>query len=524
MNIILLLRIYLTSQINSFIVFLRKVPIVNKFITDKAFGKYRLKKSIALLGIIYDFVGKIIGSTIGFLIFVTFLSKAVLREEAYTDFRLTVLYVALYVIYPFFNGSAIFSSSTEDQMFIHYFMVNPVPYYKYKGLKALFFNLITYIPALIYQFRQPLIVITLVLLKVAGSAFTNMAYLMFFNKMNRQPNKRVRRLCGLGFVIAVYFACGKKLIPDVIVPNRGYIITSVICAMIIIIGIAYMLNYKKYRELAIKYADKGIIIFMMSSGGNMDPDAADIIDKDSEYHRAYFAEHKNLTPEAYIDKTFRKRYRKAIWNPIITDVIIDAIILGVLGYVVRLGWINITAETLANYSPILVTVAISASLVPASIYRYFRNVDLIYIRSRMITKEFLKKLMLKRYIRTIGIDLVIAVAITIAAAVFLLTSGIKYPLVDFAWLMVSIVPVLIIYDTYEWLMYYLVQPYSADLVAKSPVFSVMGYVTSILMILLLFIRANMAKFLIPIIGITIFSMVIYYIASNFAYKTFKIRF
>ncbi|MCR5374905.1 MAG: hypothetical protein K6E39_06030, partial [Lachnospiraceae bacterium] len=131
---------------------------------------------------------------------------------------------------------------------------------------------------------------------------------------------------------------------------------------------------------------------------------------------------------------------------------------------------------------------------------------------------------LKRYIRTIGIDLVIAVAITIAAAVFLLTSGIKYPLVDFAWLMVSIVPVLIIYDTYEWLMYYLVQPYSADLVAKSPVFSVMGYVTSIIMILLLFIRANMVKFFIPIIGITLLAMLIFYIASNYAYKTFKIRF
>ena len=524
MNIILLLRIYLTSQINSFIVFLRKIPIINKFITDKAFGKYRLKKSISLLGIAYDFVGKIIGSSIGFLLFVTFLSKAVLREEAYTDFRLMVLFVVLFVIYPFFSGSAILSSSAEDQMFIHYFMLNPVPYYKYKGFKALFFSFITYTPALIYQFRQPFIVIMLVLIKAAGNAFTNIVYLWFFNKKNRQPNKRARRLCGLGVVIAVYFACAKNLIPDVTISNRTYIIISIICAVIIIAGIVYILNYKKYRELAIKYADKGIITFVMSSGGNMDPDVADIIDKGSEYHKAYFEEHKRFTPEVYIDKAFRKRYRKAIWNPIITDVIIDAIILGVLGYVVRLGWINITAETLANYSPILVTVAISASLVPASIYRYFRNVDLIYIRSRMITKDFLKGLMLKRYIRTLGIDLVIAVAITIAAAVFLLTSGIKYPLVDFAWLMVSIVPILIIYDTYEWLMYYLVQPYSVDLVAKSPVFSVMGYVTSIIMILLLFIRANMAKFFIPIIGITLLAMLIFYIASNYAYKTFKIRF
>ena len=524
MDIILLLRIYLTSQINNFIFFLQKIPIVGGFIKESVFKRYGVKKSIAFLGIIYDLVRKILAKTVVVLLFVRYFPRAFFREELYTDFRIMFVFVILFVIYPFFRGSGVFLSGPQDQMFIHYFSVNPVSYYKYKGIKALVMGAVTFIPVLIFQFRKPFMVIALVLLKVAGNAFTNLVYLWFFSKFNRQPKKRLRRILGLGVIAGVYIACGFKLIPDVVIVEREYIVTSIVCIVIIIVSVIYMLTYKKYRELAIKYADRGIIVFSLGSGEDFNPDAVEIIDKGSDYHKAYFESHKSIEPETYIDRIFRKRYRKAIWDPVITSLIFYSIILGVFGLAVRLGWINISAQTLSLYSPILVTIAISASMVNAATQRYFRNVDLIYIKSRMITRSFLQSLMLKRYVRTLGMDIVITITIMVESSIFLLTSGIKYPIVDFAWLMASIVPILIIYDTYEWLMYYLVQPYSADLVAKSPVFSVMGYVTSIVMILLLFIRANMAKFFIPIIGITVLAMLIFYIASNYAYKTFKIRF
>lgn len=524
MDIFVLTRIYFATQINCFIAFIQKLPLINKVITDGIFSRYKLKNSIAVWGVFFDISKRILTNMILVLIFVRYVTKVFLREAMYTDDRLVVVYVVLFVIYPFFSGSDLFMSGAEDQMFIHYFAVDPDCYYKYKGLKSLILMGIGIIPALACQFGNIYIIIMLVFLTVTGKALTDMVYLIYFKRRNQLPNKRIRKIAGLLCVLVAYFICGFGVIPEVMINESICLVIVLVCLIILMLSVTYILRFKDYKELAIKYADKGIIKFSISTGNDFNPDAAGILDKGSEYNRKYFKKNKDMLPCVYVDKAFRIRYRKEIRDSIVTNAIVYSIILAVLGYVVRIGWIEITEKTISEYSPMLVTAAVSMSLVGVSSRRYFRNIDMIYMKSRMITKKFLQRLMLARYLRTIVLDLVITGVIALGALAFLFISDIDYPAIDFCWLVASVFPILIINDTFEWAQYYFIQPYSVDLVAKSPIFSVIGYINSIVMLLLLFIRANMSVYFVQIMGITMFIIFLFCICSNYAYRTFKIRF
>lgn len=83
---------------------------------------------------------------------------------------------------------------------------------------------------------------------------------------------------------------------------------------------------------------------------------------------------------------------------------------------------------------------------------------------------------------------------------------------------------LVMWDTYELMLYYFVQPYTVDLTAKSPLFTFLQVVEGLFGILLLFVRSDLTLALPVILILMIVCVCVCFISSRFAYKFFKLRF
>ena len=121
-------------------------------------------------------------------------------------------------------------------------------------------------------------------------------------------------------------------------------------------------------------------------------------------------------------------------------------------------------------------------------------------------------------------DLAATIMSAVMLAVFLSVSRIRIDFKDFVMLLAACGLYLIIWETYELAVYYFIQPYSADLTAKCPVFNVLTTFEAVFNFLILFIRANMVKAVILMAVIAITAAVALTAASGKAYRTFKLRY
>lgn len=524
MNILLMLGVYVTTEINSFIHFLMKLPIIGKLIPEKIYSKYTLKKTCSVLGVIYDLVVKAITQNVLLLALVCFIPKVFISPERMGKNVYAFLFVMIFVVYSFVAGSTLFKGSAEDQMFIHYFMVNPSHYYKFKAYKSLVLGSLVMIPGLIYLFRSFAMVLGLILLRCAMVLVTNVFYLVMFKKVHKIPHVRIRKWSGIVIMVSAFLCAALNFIPKKLPSNSTMYIISCICTLIIILSFVYIGLYDKYNDMAIKYAEKGLVKFAITSGTSFNEGDNVLLDGGSEKNEEFFKANKSKSATEYVDYAFRQRYKKAIREPIISDGIMYGIIIALIGVAVRTGWIAFNADDLMSYSPIVVSITLMMSLADGYIKRYFRNVDLIYMRQHMLTPEFVKTTMIQRYVKALLMDVWIVVAIAVDLVCFVLASGIKVGVSDILWLVAISASVLVIHDTYEWFIYYMIQPYSAELTVKSPVFTVLGYVDSLLMLLFLFIRTNIVAHFGIVLAITLAVIAVYLISSKWAYKTFKLRF
>ncbi len=525
MKLLLFLKIYFATQINVLIYSLKRLPIVSKLLPNKLYGNYKIKSCISWLGIVFDIVKRVLSSNLTIIVFVYYAPRILVRAQDLTASTYFWLYLINFGLYSFISGSRMFRSSNEDQMFIHHFMVDPAYYYKYKSFKEVILLGMVSFPALLFVFSSVKTALILTLFKVCVIMFTDTFYLICFKKFGKVLHTRIRQWCSLILLVLAYAGCYFG-----IYEKLGFtevMLNVIMWASIVLIAfsVCYELTYRLYGKMAIKYAEKSLISVSVSLGGESSVnDGATVVNSiTSEEAKKYFEKNKHKPLTKYLDDTFDIRFKKALSHPIINDLFVHGFIFVILGLVIRMGWVNVSAENIFSFSPILVTFTLACSYSSMYSQMYFRNIDLFIMMGHLSTKEYVRDTMRSRYLKTLRRDIVVLICLMADMALFFLASGIRLGMKEYLMLFLICPPVLILQETYEWIVYYYVQPYARDLTAKSPVFTVLGYVNSLLGLVFLFIRNNITVALPWIYLGTAGVIALYFVLSNHAHKFFKLK-
>ncbi len=518
------IKIQICNDTNAFLGILRNIPVLGRFIPDRIFGLYKVKKWLSWGGILWDVLGSILKANLALVIFVYYIPRMIMKEGELGNGTYMGLFILLFVLGTVLGGSTLFKCTKEDFMFIHHFMVDPSKYYKYKAVRKIVFQGIFIAAGLAFVFRDVLTVVSVTALRMAAQLLTNVIYLEMFKRKNRIIHVRVREFASFASLFTAYALCFTKILNRITYNDLFLIVVFVVSTLTIVLSFVYHSRYELYEKMAIKYTDKGFVHISVGSSEEFNEGDNGLKSLKPEEGKAYFESNKHKSPLVYMDETFRKRYGKAIREPIISHFVFQVVILGILGFCIRTGWIPITADNVFEYSPIIISATLASSCADTFSYLYFRNMDCFFMKLKFYDRNSVKKLMTERFFRTLRWDGLILFFLVLEVLAFLLTSGIKLPFEGLLKMILVCPPILIISEVWDWLVYYLVQPYSRDITIKNPVMWIVGRLRGILELIFVFIRANITTQLPIILVITLAFVGVYFVMENYAYKFFKVRF
>lgn len=517
-------EIYLTIQVNAFLYYLAKLPVLGKIVHSSWYRKYRLKKVWSLFSLVFGFIKSALVNNIGTLVILYIVPHLFLNEKKITAGVYLLLFILLKCVGGMVMDCGLFKASAEDYTFLNHFMVNPISYYRYKALKNTFFSSVMLFPVIYFLFRDWKITAALIVFKIFCMLFGNVVYLSFYRRHGRLPGKRARRLIAFPLILLAYVGAFFGWYRSVEILPAGLLLVGIISAVLAVLCWLYHMGYTDYKKIAVKFANQGAVSFQVTVQSDSIGEEEDgLLDSGWEENREFFSVHQNETPENYLDMAFSNRFGRALRKEKRDRVIVLFLVVIILELGIRFGWIPVTSETVLDYTPVLIAFATSMTFAQRLMQMYFRNIDSHMLYHHIATPEFVCGSMLKRYFNLLRGDLFSAAAIVANFLLMLVFSGLSLPVGTVVKLSVVCIVFLVFWETYECIVYYIVQPYSVDLTVKSPVFKVLGYLEGIFYLLVLFVRKDLTAALPWVCAAAVAIVVAFFVSRRFAPKTFRLR-
>lgn len=517
-------KVYLTIQTNAFLYFLSRLPVLNKIIQESWYKKYRMKKLWALLSLAFGFAKTALANNLGTWVLLCALPHLFLQEERVTP----GVYLMLFLLVKCVSGAVmecgLFKTTAEDYTFLNHFMVNPVTYYRYKALKNAFFSSVMLFPVLCYLFRDWGMTAAMILLKLFCVLCGNVIYLHLYRKKGRLSGKPARRLTAFLLIVLAYVGAFFGLYEKMALGSGVLAAVGAASLVLSLLCWRYHLHYSDYKKIAVRYANQSLVTFqLVVRGSSVGEEENGLLESGWEENREFFKSHCGETPERYLELAFFRRFGKALRKQRRDTVLVMLLIGGLLGLGIRFGWLPVTSDTVLDYSPVLIAFATSMSFGSRLLQVYFRNIDLHMLYHHIATPEFIRNSMLRRYLYLLKGDLWAAAGIIANLLLMLFISGLSLPVDTVVKLAAVCIVFLVFWETYECIVYYLIQPYGADLTAKSPVFKALGYLESLFSLLILFVRRNLTVALPWVCAAAAAAVILFFVSRRIAPRTFRLR-
>lgn len=516
-------EIYLTIQTNAFLYYLRKLPFVKHLVSAGWYSRYGWKHLFSIFGVITGFIKDAIGENIGILFWVYLVPSLIAPDINMGSMEYFSLFLGVKCVVSMVAGCPIFNSHPEDYTFLYHFMVNPKVYYLYKVLRQVFFSSVMLFPALAFLLKDFFLVLTAISIKMLCELLGNVGYLFYYNKKKRLPRIRVRQLVTATVTVLTYVPLFVRYVPGVVFSRSTLIIVTIVAFFVSCICWSFHNRFEGYKEIAVTFGNQSMVSFHIAVR-SVGEDERGLIENPWEENKIFFETYKNMSPAEYLHNAFWNRFGKIIRKDNRVQAIVSCCLLAILGICIRFGWIPLEAEELLEYSPVLVSLSMGFSTANRMTQMYFRNIDLHLLYHHMSTAKYIKDSMIKRYLHILRSDFIYTCVTLVGVLAFLLAAGFMLP----AGIIIQLVMIsgafLVMWDTYELMLYYFVQPYTVDLTAKSPLFSFLQVVEGLFGILILFVRHDLTLAL-PIILVLMITLVcVCFVSSRFAYRFFKLRF
>lgn len=517
-------KINIAMQTNAFLYYFARIPVLGKLFRESWFRAYRLKKLFAIFGIAFHFVREAIGSNIGLYIILCLFPNILLRSREVSRSEVLFLFLILKCVAAFAAGHGLFKPRPEDYTFLTHFMVNPDSYYKYKAFKNVLSGTVLYLPVLFFLTRSVMLTMLMITVRLFFIMVSGAAYLRYFKRFHKIPGKMPRNIGLLICVVLAYLAVYLEVVPEIALNAAAVAGILAVSAVGAVAGGVYHARYRDYKKIAIVYANHATVQFQVSVHAvGVGEDSTGIKDGDWQENAKFFEKNKEMTPWAYFEKAFRRRYRKPLLIDRVSWLVLMLAAALALIIAVRGGWLSLSEKNIFEYTPILLALATASSFAGRLMQLFFRNIDVFILDGKFATREYVQQSMLGRYLYVLAGDAAYSLIFLGLVALTNLLAGLHLGAGQLASVGLLFVLFLFLWDTYQVIIYYLIQPFSREMAVQNPVYSVLGWLEGIFSLVILFVREDITRGIPLLFALDVAVVCVFLVVRRYAWKTFRLR-
>lgn len=526
-------KVSFVEQANTFIYFLKRIPLLGKKIPDNIYKKTHAKIVIGvireILGVLGGFVGKAVYLGIMIILPSYLMTKDIAKMQ---PSFLHIFFFLSFILGPFMK-SVIFEKSNKPAFnMITLMKADAREYYVgqvvYRSITDfIYFAIPVIIIGLIIGFT-PLKAIVLVAELMAFRLIFQWLLLYIYDKTQVMLTQKdlVLSLVIIGGLVLAYSLplLGFTINFSIILFNI-FVVTIVLSLGVV--AFIYIWKFKKYNTIAKTLLTKDNLFDKENFQADMNFGTVKLDEKKMSKEDLNTKKYNKKNGYEYLNSLFFLRFRRIMVKPIKGRVAFILIIfLIVMSFVFfmpskKSDLVNIIKESMPMLVFIMYTMSTGERICKAMFYNC--DVSLLrygyYREASVILSNFTSRLK-----RVVILNLIPALALCFAIACIILANGYSSQLISMMPLFLCIICLACFFSIHHLFMYYVLQPYTAELTVKSPLFKFVNMVMYLVCYACLQIKTPTYYFTVWIIITTIVYMGVALILTyRIAPRTFKLK-
>ncbi|GKU24695.1 hypothetical protein [Clostridium folliculivorans] len=526
-------KISFIQNANSFIFFLKRIPLFGKFFPEKLYKATGLKVFFAILSTVFKIIGGLFKTLLYFGIILILPAFVISRySDNFYGVFLNIFFFMSFVLSVFMNSSIFNFNNKEAYDMINLMRCDAKEYFIIFMLYEKFLVFIySILPMIIIGsiFNRPisqtlLILIEIIILKFFGEA----VQVLFFEKKGNVIAKNSKIILP-AIIGCLLFAYGLPLLKFIL--NLEIILTNIfIQAAILIIGcfsIIYLFTYRRYKNIARTVLVKDGIFNSEAFSASVTFATVELDEKKLGKDLLDTSKFNNKKGYDYLDSIFFYRHRKMIINPIKYRVLV---ILAVTLFFIALSIFFPSSklamiEIIGRSQPLMVFIMYSISTGERVCKAMFHNCDVSLLSYKFYrdSKSILSNFTYRANV-IILLNLIPAVTLIFALIILIFLCNHNQDIVSMVPFFLSILCLSCFFSIHHLLMYYVLQPYTSELTVKSPLFRISNGIIYFISYFCLNLKTSTANFTLGILFVTIiYSIIALVLIYKLSPKTFKLR-
>lgn len=526
-------KVSFAENANSFIYFLKRVPIIGKRVSDNLYKETNAKITIGIISEIWGFIKSILKKFLYLGVMLILPAELITQGKELLFPYFLHMFFFLNLIFGSFINTVIFNNA--DKMAYDMIVLMRAEARRYYISAILYKNITNFIyfilPMIISGFIvgfTPLQAFTLLIILTAFRFIGEAVNLFLYNKTRVDITKKSAFIIifalivlGLSYVLPILgFSLSLKPV----------FFNIYIVLIIIVLGSAaliYLWSYKGYNVIAKELLTRENIFDIQKFQTDMT--FADVklnedkVSKEELTSKLY----ENKHGYDYLNALFFNRHRKMLVNPIKYRVIVIAVIF--LGTSAALLFIpQARAEVgsvILKSTPLLVFIMYLINTGERICKAMFYNCDSSLLRYTYYREP--KTILLNFTIRlkkAVLLNIIPAVALCMAIAGILIIAGFGSKLLSMIPLFLCILCLACFFSIHNMFMYYVIQPYTAQLTIKSPLYKTINFIVYMVSYGCLRVKTSSSIFTLGVLIVTIIYIAVALLLTyRVAPRTFKLR-
>lgn len=507
---------------NVYIYYLRKLPVLGKYIPKSLYEKTNIKKIIAMITYIFRWLFELAKNILFFFVMILLPVSLASAKLSWGRGEISKQTLILYLLFclSFIIGSVINSPmyhiDKRESMLIEFMHVDPRKCYLSSFTRNLLGDIISFsIFLLVFGFGKKtlLIIIGLIASRCIGVAST----LITKNKIKTYM---------FLLLIPTYAILALKAEWILLINSRLELIVFIVLILLAIPSLIYILRYKNYTILAKESIEKLNSFIQRTSGGATV--GVKIDEKSIKESDIYTTKYDNKEGYDYLNSIFFDRHKKLVRNALRNRVYIIGAVIGILTIIVYLSsndLKNTIWDMMLDSPKVLLIIMYFISTSQDICRALFYNCDIYLLRygyyreAEVITKNFSIRMK-----KIIVLNLLPASVISLGYVWITILMGHAKDLILIVPIIITVFVLASFFAIFNLFMYYIFQPYTTDAKVKGPMFKIINWIVY-LVCYMAWQNDSMGDAIakISIIIAILFIPISYFIIFKYSEKTFKVR-
>ncbi|MBU3146401.1 hypothetical protein [Clostridium sp. CF012] len=526
-------KVTFVERANTFIYFLKRVPLLGKKIPDNIYKKTHAKIVIGIireiLGVLAGFIGKAAYLGIMIILPAYLMTKDIAKMQ---PIFLHIFFFLSFVSAPLLKSIIFEKTNKKAFNMITLMKADARQYYLgeilYRNITGfIYFVIPVIIIGSIIGF-SPLKAIVIVGELIAFILIGEWVQLYIYDKLEVVLMQKWLFMTVI-IVLGLALAYGLPLL-GLTIDFNPILFNAYVVITVLSLGVAafiYLWKFKKYATIAKIQLTKDNLFNKDAFKTDMNFGNVKLDEKKMNKEDLNTKKYNNKQGYEYLNSLFFLRFRRIMVKPIVGRVIFIGIVFLIGMFLVffmpsKKGEL---VSAIKKSMPMLVFIMYSMSTGERICKAMFYNCDVSLLRcgyyreAGVILSNFTSRLK-----RVVMLNLIPALTLCVAIVCIILASGYSSELIGMIPLFLCVICLACFFSIHHLFMYYVLQPYTAELTVKSPLFKFVNMVVYIACYLCLQIKTTTYYFTAGIIITTIVYIIIALILTyRVAPRTFKLK-